>query len=479
MKDYRFNTLIILLLIFLANPSCLFSSHSNRNPKSNILKNVFKRNKKKQNRKIVLGKTNLVHTQKNTWKKHVEKQWALKDILALDAWELTRGKPETVIAVIDTGIHTKHPCLESNLWMNKKEIPNNNKDDDGNGFVDDIHGWNFVNNNNNLQDYHGHGTHIAGIIAATGHTKKNSNCRLSGVAPNVRLMVLKYYDKGNNQNNIRNTIRSIEYAVQNGASIINYSGGGPGENEDEKAAIAKANDHGILFVSAAGNESSEIQNQSYYPASYGLPNIFTVQSTNSQGKILESSNWMEIDWRKKDKIYIQTAPGENVISTLPPRTYIQSFFVKDIWRKLSSNNAQINHNNYGYMTGTSQATAVLTGVAALIKSLHFSWTPAQIIKQMNNTGFSENAHHIKEKTKQGKKLNAYEALIMRDQNIDFDDNVSRPGIFMPATDKPSTLKNLGGRYRKEIDVYDPQQNKKNSIDVLQKINQSISNSKKK
>ena len=443
-------------------------------------KNLIKK-RKVQNRQIILGEASIVsYSEKQNWKKHTDNQWALKDILALDAWELTRGDSSVVVAVIDTGIHTNHPCLKSNLWINKKEIPNNNKDDDGNGFIDDIHGWNFVDNNNKIQDHHGHGTHIAGIIAATGKTKANPDCKLSGVSPNIRLMILKYYDKNNNHNNIQNTIKSIQYAVKNKASIINYSGGGPGPNEEERFAIAKANDRQILFISAAGNESAEIQNESYYPASYGLPNIFTVQSTNQDGEILESSNWMKVDWRKKDRIYVQTAPGEDVISTLPPRKYIRGSLVSNLWRTLAI--AKVNHNNYGYMTGTSQATAVSTGVAALIKSIHPSWTPQQVIKQMNNTGFSGNTNLIKKKTKQGKKLNAYEALTMRDQTIDFDDRISQPGISMPATDKAYALKNLNQR-KGSVDVYDPQNTEKeegnNPLSILQKINRSLSSKKKK
>ena len=466
----------------IALPSCNLSPSPNRDPKSKIsFKSFFQRKKKIQKRQIVLGKANLIpRAEKQNWQKNVEKQWALKDISALNAWELTRGTPNIIVAVIDTGVHIQHPCLKSNLWVNKKEIPNNKIDDDNNGFVDDVHGWNFVNNNNNVQDNHGHGTHIAGIIAAVGSSKQNSTCKMSGVAPNIRLMILKYYDKNDSYNNIQNTVKSIEYAVQNGASIVNYSGGGPGENEDEKIAIAKANDKNILFVSAAGNESSEIQNQSYYPASYGLPNIFTVQSTDPQGKILDSSNWMKVDWRKRNRIYIQTAPGEDIISTLPPRRYLRSSLISNVWRTLSSAPKKVNHNNYGYMTGTSQATAISTGVAALIKSLHSSWTPQQVIRQMNNTGFSGNTQHIKEKTNQGKKLNAYEALIMRDKNVDFDDRISQSGPAMPATDKASTLKNLntgeGG------DIYDPQSAKKeqsdNFISILQKINRSLSSPSK-
>ena len=214
-----------------------------------FLKKKFKTAKPdKQKRSLVLGKLTFVPSiNETTLKKHVENQWALKDISILQAWKQTKGKKNIVVAVIDTGVHLLHPCLKSNLWMNPKEIPNNKIDDDKNGFVDDIHGWNFSDNNNNLQDRHGHGTHIAGLIAATGATSSNPNCKVIGVAPKVSLMVLKYYDSNNDGNNVSNTIKSIEYAINNGAHIINYSGGGPGANEKEKTLIAKAADKNIYF----------------------------------------------------------------------------------------------------------------------------------------------------------------------------------------------------------------------------------------
>ena len=400
-----------------------------------------------QKRHLILGEPSFVTPPEKDLKKHVEKQWSLKDIEILEAWKETKGRRDIVVAVIDTGIYKNHPCLKRNLWINKKEIPGNKKDDDGNGFTDDIYGWNFVDNNNDVQDRHGHGTHIAGIIAATGRTAHTSACRMIGVAPNVTVMTLKYYDSKNHGNNVRNTIKSIEYAVQNGADIINYSGGGPGFNSSERTAIAKAADKGIIFVSAAGNESSEIGKSTYYPASYNLPNIISLNSKDDSHQILDSSNWIKMDWRKKDSIYNQTAPGKNIISTLPPRRYLSGFFT-NLMRSLAS--AQNSNEIYGYMTGTSQATAVASGVAALLKSRYPHWEVSQIIKQINNTGYGGGTDEIKKKTNQGKKLNAYEAMIMRDQSVD---QADRPGprIPMPADDKSFTK---DPKERIKVDAHD-------------------------
>ena len=300
--------------------------------------------------------------------------------------------------------------------LTKERYPDNGLDDDKNGYTDDINGWNFVDNNNDIQDRHGHGTHISGLIAATGKTKQAPECQMIGVAPKVKIMTLKYYDVKNSGNNVENTVKCIGYAVANGAHIINYSGGGPGANNEERVAISRANDKGILFIAASGNEGSEIEKHSkYYPASYNLPNIISVNSKNPQGNILESSNWVKMEWKKKETIHNQTAPGERIYSTLPPRRYLQSSLLTNVFRNIARAKP-IKHNNYGYMTGTSQATGFTTGVAALIKSRYPHLNHLQVIKRIDKTGFSGNTHNIKQKTNQGKTLNAHEAITMRDQD---------------------------------------------------------------
>ena len=342
---------------------------------------------------------------------HVEKQWALQDIGIIDALkQIQPTNPENaqdiVVAVIDTGIHKKHPCFKGQLWVNTKEIPNNNKDDDGNGFADDIHGWNFVDNNNNIQDYHGHGTHVSGIVAAKG----KDNCKVVGVSPQVKIMTLKYFSpNSNNGGNVKNTVKSIEYAVQNGADIINYSGGGPGDNLEEKTAVAKAADKGIIFVAALGNDGSEIGKKiQYYPASYNLSNIIAVQSHNEKRLRVESSNYKAIPLPgPKQK---QTAPGEDIISTLPPKLYLQGKLKSLLSRSLAF--APVKQDNYGLMTGTSQGTAVTTGVIALAKLARPHWSMGQIISLID----------------QSEKLSAYEAVSMRPQNVDFSDQISQISV---------------------------------------------------
>ena len=375
-------------------------------------------------------------------KEHIKKQWALKDTAFVDAiseMETPTSKKPLIVAVIDTGIHASHSCLKSNLWTNPGEIPGNNKDDDGNGFIDDVHGFNFVTHTGDIHDGHGHGTHISGIIAAKGNSSQSPNCRVLGFAPHVQIMTLKYFDeKNSNADNMNFTVKSIEYAVKNGAHIINYSGGGPGSNQEEESAIAKAADKGIIFVAALGNEGTTIGGHvNYYPASYNLPNIISVQNHNPQGSLVHSSNRFKI--KPYDDKKVQTAPGENIISTLPPRLFLQTRSKEKRNRYLASFPSQ---DHYGYMTGTSQATAVVTGVTSLVKSRFPSWSMSRVIAQVVNTGFVEGTERIKEQTGQGKKINVPSVFYMKGSQVnahDIEDSGSTSTLLYDSED-PKTIK---------------------------------------
>ena len=255
-----------------------------------------------------------------------------------------------VVAVVDTGIDYTHPELRENLWNNDKEVgpwtppPQlavqtscrdkscNQINDDGNGFVDDVIGWDFVNDVPLPFDTHGHGSHIAGIVGATAA----NGVGLSGVCPRVRIMALKYYDSsGAGFNNLQNTVKAFHYANKMGAHIINYSGGGAEAATAERLALEDSRNKGILVVAAAGNDGRSNDIIPYYPASYPIDNIVSVASINRQDQLLPSSNF--------GKIVHVAAPGLSILSTLPG-------------------------GRYGMMTGTSQATAFVTGAAALLIS---------------------------------------------------------------------------------------------------------------
>lgn len=318
----------------------------------------------------------------------MQKKWGLKHTQAKDAWKITKGDKDIIVAIIDTGIDVHHPDIKNNLWVNKGETgkdkygrdkSTNGIDDDGNGFIDDVYGWNFVANNSDLSDNHGHGTHIAGIVGAEG----GNNIGISGVSPKVSLMILKYYDPTSSGNdNLKNTVKAIEYATKMNAHIINYSGGGLEPSAQELAAIKKSRDKGILFVAAAGNESSDSDQQKYYPADYDLDNIISVTAIDKFSQVLSSSNY------GINTVDI-AAPGNDIYSTLPG-------------------------NQYGVMTGTSQATAFVTGVGALLMGHNKEFRKAdRVIKYILKTGdYNET---LSSKTRYKRILNVYRALTILDQ----------------------------------------------------------------
>jgi len=229
------------------------------------------------------------------------------DIDAPEAWDITTDCDRIVIAVIDSGIDYNHPDLVQNIWRNSNEIPGNGYDDDRNGFVDDIRGWDFYANDNNPIDSNGHGTHVAAIIAA----RANDEIGVAGVCWKAQIMPLRV---GGPFLTVADTSKAIEYAVANGAKVINASYGGPIYNAAEYNAISLANSAGILFVAAAGNSDPGTNNDStpQYPSGYALPNIISVAATDQDDKLADFSNYgpASVD---------VAAPGVNIYSAKPAR----------------------------------------------------------------------------------------------------------------------------------------------------------------
>ena len=320
-----------------------------------------------------------------------DKTWGLQAQAGVDApgaWNLMKSKGDcsksgVIVAVIDTGIDVDHPALKDVLWTNTKEA--NGKvgvDNDGDGYINDIHGWDFARNSGKLVDKHGHGTHIAGIIAAS--EKREGG--LKGVCPGVRIMALRYYDENaSGSDNLRNTIKAIEYAVAHGANIINYSGGGAERSNAEFQALKMAEARGILVVAAAGNERSNVEElgKAYFPASYELNNILAVTALDPSGNLLSSSNY------GPHKVHV-AAPGQSILSSTP-------------------------NGGYGYMSGTSQATAFVSGVAAMLLSENSSLTVRQLKSFIE--GSVMKSPKLLSKTISGGRVNAEEALVrMRSQS---------------------------------------------------------------
>lgn len=322
----------------------------------------------------------------------MSKMWGIYAVQAEKAWTQLNilGHHKVTVAVIDTGIDKQHLDLQKNLWVNTgetgldksgKDKRSNGKDDDKNGCVDDVHGCNFIKMTGDISDSHGHGSHIAGIIGAT----RGNGVGVSGVAPNVSMMILKYYEPARpGFQNLANTIKAIHYAIDHGAHIINYSGGGTSPSLKERQAIERARRKGILFVTAAGNEKSNLDLTShYYPADYPLDNIISVTAFDKSKKILPTSNY------GASTVDI-AAPGNQILSTLPG-------------------------DKYGYMTGTSQATAFVTGVATLIRSRYPDFSFRQIIKHLTVTGDLD--MNLNGKTIHRKRLNTYRALVMLGEGV--------------------------------------------------------------
>lgn len=266
-------------------------------------------------------------------------QWHWPKIQAPQAWDVATGSPNVVVAVIDTGVDTAHPDLAAAIWTNPYDAPDG-QDNDGNGLVDDVHGWNFVSRNADLTDQTGHGTHLAGLIAA----QRNDGSGVAGIASGVKIMPLVVGALAP----ASAVIEAIYYAATHGAHVVNMSFGGSETISGVRGAIDYARARGVLLVASAGNASNDAYN---YPAVY--QDVLAVAATdlNDRRAMLSSyGRWVDI-----------SAPGQDVLSTFPLR---------------------LAGNGYAVVSGTSQATPIVAGVAALLKSLHPEWSADQIRAQI-------------------------------------------------------------------------------------------------
>lgn len=320
-------------------------------------------------------------------------QRAKSHIQAEDAWKIEKGSKDILVAVIDTGIDASHKDLAPNIYDEKSTPRGKNCPVS----ASKVFGWDYVTGKCNPADDHGHGTHVAGIIGAV----TNMESGVSGVAPRVSIMAVKYYSESNPGSvNLKNTIDALNYAIDRGARIINYSGGGPEYSEAEYLAIKRAESRGILIVAAAGNEhqNTDLRENYYYPQAYGLSNIISVAATDINNNLLPSSNW------GKTKVDV-AAPGENIYSTLPG-------------------------NRYGYMTGTSQATAFVSGIAALLLARNPSMKPSEIKAIIR--GSVDKLPQLDGKVASGGRVNAYSALMALNQMLS-------PGVQNPRLAAPESL----------------------------------------
>lgn len=312
------------------------------------------------------------------------------DIDAEEAWGiLTPGQPEVVIAIIDTGIDYTHNVFVNSgaIWTNPYEVPGNGIDDDGNGYVDDVRGWNFVSNSNTPVDDDGHGTHVAGIVLGVTQDIQASPI----AAAKVRLMPLKFLD-ANGVGTTSDAIEAIYYASNNGAKVLNNSWGGGGYSQALVGAINYAYSKKVVFVAAAGNASNNNDSAPTYPANYSVPNLLSIAATNDWDNLAGFSNYGQ-------RTVHMASPGVSILSTLP-------------------------NNTFGFSNGTSMSAPFVAGLAALMLRESPTMNGYQI-KSLILSG-ADSAAGLANKVSTSGRLNIYSSVQIA--------QATAPDPYMPAAD---------------------------------------------
>lgn len=278
---------------------------------------------------------------------HYDQLWGLDKISAPAAWDETTGG-NVIVAVLDTGVDHTHPDLAENMWVNTDEIPGNGIDDDGNGYVDDIYGYDFYNNDGDPYDDHSHGTHCAGTIGARG----NNTLGVVGVSWNVKIMALKFL-AASGAGSTLDAAEAVDYAVANGAKVLSMSFGGHFPSTALRDALQRASDAGVLLVAAAGNNARDTDVLTHYPSGFDSETILAIAATDQDDNIAWFSNF------GATKVDI-AAPGVSIYSTVP--------------------------GGYAAMSGTSMATPHVAGLAALLSSYDPSLTALELKSKIMNSG---------------------------------------------------------------------------------------------
>lgn len=294
------------------------------------------------------------------------------DVNALKAWDLTRGSHSVKIAVIDTGVDYNHPDLKGNVWVNAAEL--NGKagvDDDNNGFIDDVNGYDFANNDNDPMDGHGHGTHCSGTIGAV----HNNKLGVAGVMADVTIVPIKFLgDDGSGT--LEAAIKSIDYATTLNVDLMSNSWGGGGRSEALFEAIKRASDKGIIFTAAAGNSTSNNDATPSYPASYEAENVVSVAALTAQNDLAYFSSF------GRTSVHI-AAPGHNILSTVA-------------------------NGKYEIMSGTSMATPHVSGVLGLLLAKEGRLSHAVMKERLTFSGVPVAA--LRGKTQTASRVDAYNLL---------------------------------------------------------------------
>jgi thermitase len=295
------------------------------------------------------------------------------DISAAKAWAITTGSKDVTVAVIDTGVDYNHPELKDNIFQNKADCFNDGVDHDGNGFVNDCHGWNFAGvSTNDPMDDNEHGTHVSGTIGANGE----GGGHIAGVNWHVSILPVKFLT-GEGSGSLDDAVKAIQYATKMHVKLMSNSWGGGGFSQAMMDAITEAKNAGILFVAAAGNDADDADSTPHYPASYQVDNVISVAATTNQDTLASFSTY------GKKSVHI-AAPGHNVYSSIPG-------------------------GKYDTFSGTSMATPHVSGAAALVWSANPNATYAQIKDRLLKS--RDVVGGLARKVATGGRLNVYNALM--------------------------------------------------------------------
>jgi subtilisin family serine protease len=276
-----------------------------------------------------------------------EDTWGQTITGAQEAWNTGVRGAGVKVAIIDSGVDITHPQLRSRIYVNTQEIGGNGIDDDQNGYVDDVSGWDFDADQPIVGDSAGHGTHVAGIVAAD-----HINGTVRGIAPEAQIIPLDFMDSSG-QGNLGDAILAIQYAADQGARIINASWGGAPCSQSLNRAIADLEARGVLFIAAAGNSGVDLDRLPEYPAAFTIPSQITVGASTARDFTAGFSNY-------SFKLVHLFAPGAQILSTYPGA------------RSAS-------------LSGTSMAAPFVAGAAALVLSAHPSATAAQVRSALFNS----------------------------------------------------------------------------------------------
>lgn len=293
------------------------------------------------------------------------------DIDAPEAWDITTDASDVLVGVIDTGVDRAHPDLSANMWTNPLEIAGNGIDDDNNGFIDDVNGWDFYQNDNDPTDGGSHGTHCAGTIGAAG----GNGTGVVGVCWDASMVGIRFLGPAGGSTS--DAIESVNYATILGADLTSNSWGGGGFSSLLLQAIENGSNAGILFVAAAGNESVNNDVNPHYPSSYGSDAIISVAASDRNDAMASFSNWGQAS-------VDLAAPGVSTYSTVP-------------------------NGGHGYKSGTSMATPHVSGALALLRSIAPQLSHMELKQQLLESvdpvpAFSQN-------TVTGGRMNLHSAML--------------------------------------------------------------------